>query len=191
MLGINKNSLHTYYFRGLENLSYLADCQFNQRVLFFRSRERDQHMEKFDEFTRFYFNGDTLILSELINVPDEIESFWTVYEASAYLQSLGCRGQSLHVVKSDDHVLAISVLRWAVTHLGKIYPVIYRGTRNCGDFELKDHKILFGSTNINVAREYGEIEIFNNVRAFKTRSTAKSIIDDSFEQDEEIIFFPD
>ena len=144
------------------------------------------------EFDRFYFDADgNLVCSETISaIPEEVEVFWTVSEAARYMQQLGCWGKSLHVVKKEEHALALAVLRYAVEKQGEVFPIIYRGERNCGGFALEDHKILYGSTDFDIASAYGDVQVFRDVKAIKTKSLAMSIKDDGFDCDEEIIFFP-
>lgn len=143
------------------------------------------------EFTRFYFQDGLLATAEKVSeIPDKVDSFWTVAEAARHLQSMGCRGKSLHVVKDEDHALALAVLRHAVETVGEVFPTVFRGERNCGNFADSDHKILYGALNIEVAKAYGQVKEYKNVKGLRTKSMARSIVDDGFDCDEEIIFFP-
>lgn len=144
-----------------------------------------------EDFTYYYYgkDGELKTAPTPMSVPEEIEDYANANDAVSLVQKLGCIGRSHHSISSEYHRLCLDVLKIAVEKHGEVFPMLLRGTRS--DRPDTDHKILFGTTNKEVAQFYGEIREYQNIRGLKTRSTMKSVIsDDLTEMDEEIIFFP-
>jgi hypothetical protein len=123
-------------------------------------------------------------------VPDEVwDTAATIYEAITFVQRLGCGSASQHLIKSKYHETCLAVLRMAVREYGEVFPVLLRGTRSSRPDS--EHRILFGTTNPDVASFYGEIREYRNIKGLRTRSLLLSVVTDDYsQQDEEIIFFP-
>jgi hypothetical protein len=123
-------------------------------------------------------------------VPDEVwDDACTIYEAITFVQRLGCGRASQHQIKSAYHETCLAVLRMAVREYGENFPVLLRGVRSARPDS--EHRILFGTTNPDVASFYGEIREYRNIKGLRTRSLLLSVVTDDYsQQDEEIIFFP-
>lgn len=144
-----------------------------------------------DDFTYYWLDLDGQLQSAAKPslVPDEyFNNCCQVTEAIRYVQKLGCTGKSQHTVNTEYHRCALEVLKLAVQKYGEEFETVLRGVRdNRPD---TDHKILFGTTNPEVARFYGEIRKYKNIRGLLTYSISLSVTDDEYSCDEEIIFFP-
>ena len=142
-----------------------------------------------DDFTRYYMQDGNLKTSETVSgIPEEIDDFFSIWEAVGYFQKLGCWGKSLH---SDDPtlLLALEVLKIAIDRYGEEIAV-FRGHH--GEFAPSHCKVLFGAVDRAVAAFYGPIVEQRTVRGLRTFSTAKSVLtDDMNVMDEEVIFFRD
>jgi hypothetical protein len=143
-----------------------------------------------DNFTNYYLAGNTLKSGSVNEIPDEyFEDACTIQEAVRFVQQLGCQGRSQHVVRSKYHQCVLAVLQMAVEKYGEIFPVVLRGC--FGNLPLKQHLILFGTTDRTVAEFYGEVQEFKFVKGLKVKSLVKSVVTDEYDyDDEEIIFFP-
>jgi len=144
-----------------------------------------------DDFTYYYYSGTSLVAASLDAVPMDIEDYATIGDAVSYVVKLGCAGFSQHVIKSPFHTLCLAVLRAAVEKYGTVVPEILRGVRD--DRAEADHKILFGTTELEVAQQYGRVKVYRNVKGLVYRAySAVSVQTGDYDKvDEEIIFFPE
>jgi hypothetical protein len=134
----------------------------------------------------FYLDLGNLVVT---NTPPEEIEYCTYTEALRHSCWLGSCGFNQHQFRDDFHVLCNKVLRWLVENYGEKFEVLYRGSRS--DRLDSEYKILFGSTDEDVAAHYGPVKIYRNVKGFKHTSLLKSVkTDDYTESDEEVIFFP-
>jgi nucleoside diphosphate kinase len=147
-----------------------------------------QHLKDTRQF--WLENGSLQWAASPSGVPDEVwDDACTIYEAISFVQHLGCAGRSQHQIKTKYHETCLAVLRMAVQEYGEVFPVLLRGTRSARPDS--EHRILFGTTNPDVASFYGEIRQYYNVRGLRTSSLVLSVVTDDYSQaDEEIIFFP-
>lgn len=138
----------------------------------------------------FYFeNGKLQVVNACSEVPEDVDDFAKVDDAVSYVQQIGCMGFSQHKIKSEYHKLCLAVLRWAVDNLGEVFPEVLRGVRS--DRPDSDYLIMFGTTDKEVAKSYGNIKVYENIKGLRTVSTMKSVkTGDWSATDEEIIFFP-
>ena len=145
-------------------------------------------MDWHNDFTYYYFDGNEIKSGLLSSVPDEVEDYAKVHEAIGFVQHIGCTGKSQHVISSDYHRLCLEVLKIAVEKYGETFPVLLRGVRsNRPDSE---HKILFGTTDRQVAGFYGEVREYRNIKGLRTNSAMKSVKTNNMsDMDEEVIFF--
>lgn len=146
-------------------------------------------MDRLNDFTNYWLEGETLVGAPSSQVPhDKLDDACTIAEAISFVQRLGCAGRSQHIVKNEYHKNCLAVLKMAVEKYGETFPVLLRGTRsNRPDAE---HKILFGTTDRNVAEFYGDVKEYRNIKGLRTKSLVLSVVTDSYAQsDEEIIFF--
>jgi hypothetical protein len=143
-----------------------------------------------DDFTYYYYyQGKLKIANKVSDIPEHIEEFTTITEAVSWLQRCGCAGISIHNEQRESIKLGIEVLKIAVYKYGQIFEKVYRGVRSSRPES--EYKILYGSDKLEIAKKYGDVVEYKNVRGLLTNSWAKSVIsEDIAEMDTEIIFFP-
>jgi hypothetical protein len=139
-----------------------------------------------EDFTYYYMSGDSLKSSPSpMEVPAEIDEYWTIDEAIRTMVLKASRGISVHSDVAGMDLLR-SILRLAVELYGEEL-LIYRG--DSSPRPLDQYRILYGSTDKSIAEAYGTIQEYR-VKGLRTYSEAQSVHqDNSF--DEEIIFFAD
>lgn len=143
-----------------------------------------------DDFTYYYYRDSQLVAAQsLSDVPEDVEDYCKISEAVAFVQKIGCAGRSQHDIKTEYHQLCLDVLKIAVEKYGEVFPVLLRGTRS--NRPEAEHKILFGTTQREVAEFYGEVREYKYVKGLRTASLMLSVVSGEYDQmDEEVIFFP-
>ena len=135
--------------------------------------------------------GKIFRAESLRDVPEEVENnYATANDIGRYLQKVGAAGMNFHTKDTPYHLFMLKILPLAIEAYGQEFPVLYRGVRtNRPD---ADHKVLFASPDLEVARFYGEtIKTYHNVRGLLFLSSLKQVTDDEWgEGDKEVIFLP-
>lgn len=138
---------------------------------------------------------EILWASSISEIPeDENILMCDVYQIHWLLQGIGCSGHSGHndnpLTTGDWSAFALKVLPLAIEKYGEIYPVVFRGIS--GNLPDNQHRYLFGSLDKEVAKYYGKIREYHNIKGLHFRSTVKSVKTGDWEDegDSEVIFLP-
>lgn len=145
--------------------------------------------------TSYYWveNGQIQSAPKCSMVPDEVFENGRAMKISTAVSSVqkdGCIGRSLHRTGDDWHETVLAILEMAVDKYGETFDILYRGTHS--DRPDSDHRILFATTDKNVAEFYGSVKQYRTVKGLRTKSMKLSVVTGDYTQcDDEVIFFAD
>lgn len=143
----------------------------------------------FHEFSYFWFdsNGD-LMITDLDKVPHDVD-FLNLYQAHRQIHLASMQG-NYHKSPKSLTLLAIAALRWAVSNHGEYFPMLYRGVRSSRPDS--EYSILFATPDKEVAKFYGDVREYKNIKGIKFNSLLKSVVTEDYDHiDVEVVFFHD